>query len=164
MYDINIIFSEITRKVCGKDVKFGKDHQQSSTTITGSDYIGILHEICHWLAATDDDRKHPNLGFKEEYDFDYSLGMWEEMPKELERAEGIAHFLTNHFLKNISDCQTIINYSNYMLDNSKKFINYDDVNISKDIDNILKSDDVKFIESKLSNIKLDMDNIILKNN
>jgi hypothetical protein len=148
MYDINIIFSEISRKVCGKDVKFGIDHHQTSTTISGTDYIGILHEICHWLAATDDDRKHPNLGFEKEYGFDYSLGMWEEIPKDLERAEGISLFLTNHFLKNISDCQTIINYSNYMLDNSKNFINYDD-DILKDIDNILKSDDVKFIESKV---------------
>jgi len=57
------IVKEVTELVTGKTVVLSGGFEQNETEIFGTGWMEILHELSHWIVATEEERLHPNLGF-----------------------------------------------------------------------------------------------------
>lgn len=109
--------NKICFEITGKCIKYDsvRNHYQDANYIYGNSYFGILHEICHYVAADDEDKKKPNLGFLDEH----NLMDIDDIPQNLLRQEAKAIYLTVMLSKTKE--KENIDYVKYL---TSKFIDY----------------------------------------
>jgi elongation factor P hydroxylase len=109
MDKLNIV-KNITKEITGKKIqKSDNDFYQSVDIINYSHWTDLLHELCHWIVADNQQRKADNLGMPSVYD-KYS-GDFKIIQQEV-----LASYLTYKFGMYLANESKEVDYLNYIKD------------------------------------------------
>lgn len=122
-------------KITGKKVYIEPNKQEQDLKYITCDYVWLFHEMCHWLASTEEERKHSNLGFPEESRPDYEPNLDQLINEHracylqwyLQRKTGLMMKLKGYG-----------NYLRYLKHSQLRQLNADEKKMQKSLKNILE--------------------------
>ena len=110
--------SKLVFEITGKQIKVGPENRQDGEFIYYDTTLSILHELCHWIAASEEDRKDPYLGW-----FNKGNVCMDDLPQNLMEQEGNALYLSSILYRRFyCDDIQICRFADYFEEISLKFI------------------------------------------